>query len=191
MRCIIQHSLPGRLRLRLPRNLTSHEAVALEEIFLKEIFVRKATAYPNAASFAVEFEPTDINRNKIIRRMTGLTFGDLDEWEPTDAFALAPRGRELYAQLANLTAWFVIRLLIPNPFKTIWWICRAVPFWRAALESLRQRRLDVPVLDAAAITVGFTQGANNAGETMYLLHVGEILEDFTQKRAESSLAQSL
>lgn len=191
MRCVIKHALPGRLRFALPEPLNEHDALALEELFLEMPQVVKATAYPAAAGFAVEFDPAPAVREAIIERMASLQVSDLAAWQPADPFALAPRARHLYAELANATAWFIIRLLMPNPFKTLWWLWRAIPFWRAGLASLRRGRLDVPVLDASAIALGFTQGANNAGETMYLLHVGEILEDFTQKRTESSLAQSL
>lgn len=191
MRCIIEHALPGRIRFRLPSPLDEHDAIALEETFLEMIFVRKATAYPKAASFAVEFDPTPLARKTVTKRMADLTWDDLRAWQSADPLALAPRSRNLYAEIANATVWFLIRILMPNPLKTLWWLWRAIPFWRHAVRSLRNRRLDVPVLDGAAIALGFTQGANNAGETMYLLRVGEIMEDFTQKRTESSLARSL
>lgn len=191
MRCVIKHSLPGRLRFQLDEILNEHDAIALEEVFLEMPLVTKATAYLKAASFAVEFDPTAEARATVIERMAALTDEELAAWQPSDPFTLAPRARNLYAAIANATAWFLIRILMPNPFKTIWWLWRAIPFWKAGMASLQQGRLDVPVLDASAIALGFTQGANNAGETMYLLHVGEIMEDFTQKRTESSLAQSL
>lgn len=191
MRCVVKHALPGRLRVQLAAPLNEHDAIALEEVFLEMPQVRRACAYPRAASFAVEFDPTDAARAAVMERLASVTEEELAAWQASDPFALAPRARNLYAELANATAWFLIRFFMPNPFKTIWWLWRAIPFWRAGLNSLRQGRLDVPVLDAAAIALGFTQGANNAGETMYLLRVGEILEDFTQKRTESSLAQSL
>ncbi len=191
MRCIIKHTLPGRLRVALPEALNEHDAIALEEIFLEMVVVTKAVAYPQAAGFAVEFDPTPEAREAVVERLASLTADELVAWQPTDPFALAPRARNLYADIANATAWFLIRFFMPNPFKTIWWLWRAIPFWKAGLASLREGRLDVPVLDASAIALGFTQGANNAGETMYLLHVGEIMEDFTSKRTESSLAQSL
>lgn len=191
MRCVVKHTLPGRLRVQLAAPLNEHDAMALEEVFLEMPQVRRACAYPRAASFAVEFDPTDAARAAVMERLASVTEEELAAWQASDPFALAPRARNLYAEIANATAWFLIRFFMPNPFKTIWWLWRAIPFWRAGLNSLRQGRLDVPVLDAAAIALGFTQGANNAGETMYLLRVGEILEDFTQKRTESSLAQSL
>jgi heavy metal translocating P-type ATPase len=191
MRCVIKHSIPGRIRFALPGPIVEHDALALEETFLEMIEVSKATAYPEAGYFAVEFDATPRAREVIIQRMASLSSEELKAWQPVDSFALAPRSRHLFTELANATVWFFIRSFIPNPFRTLWWFWSAIPFWRAGLASLRRGRLDVAVLDAVAIALGFTQGANNAGETMYLLRVGEIMEDFTQKRTESSLAQSL
>ena len=120
MRCIIKHSLPGRLRFQLPSPLGERDAVALEEMFLELPMMSRATAYPRAASLAVEFDPTDFARQAVVRRMARLKAEDLAAWQPADPLALAPRARHLYAELANATAWFVIRLLMPNPLKTLW-----------------------------------------------------------------------
>lgn len=192
MRCIIQHSLPNRVRVKLPCVLTEHRAIALEETFSAVPGVTKATAYPAIASFAVEFDDRQIDYEQIISLLAQTTVEQLDAWEPAESAMLAPRPRMLYSQLANATVWFFLRLLLlPKPIRMLSWLWAAIPFWKAALESLRERRLDVSVLDASAIAIGFTQGANNAGETMFLLQSSEILEDYTQKRAESCLAESL
>ena len=192
MRCVIKHSTPTRIRVALPRNLTEHEAIALEELMCELPFVTKATAYPCAASLAVEYTADRDVRAEVTKRLSSITFEELDAWEADDPLMLAPRARTLYHQLACETIGFLVRLLLlPRPVKTVWWLLKAVPFWREMLQSLRAGRIDVSVLDGAAIGIGFTQGANNAGETMFLLHTGELLEDYTQKRAESSLAESL
>lgn len=192
MHCVIKHSTPNRIRVALPRNLTEHEAIALEELMRELPAVEKAIAYPCAASFAVEFTANEENRKKVIERLSSITFEELDQWEPQDSLILAPRPRMLYHQLACETIGFFLRLMfLPRPIKTVWGLFNAVPFWRKAFMALKARRIDVSVLDGAAIGIGFTQGANNAGETMFLLHTSELLEDFTQKRAESSLAESL
>lgn len=73
MRCVIKHSLPGRLRFQLDEILNEHDAIALEEVFLEMPMVTKATAYPKAASFAVEFDPTVEARDTVIERMAALT----------------------------------------------------------------------------------------------------------------------
>lgn len=192
MRCVIKHSTPTRIRVKLPRDLSEHEAVALEELMCELPFVTKATAYPCAASLAVEHIADKGVRAEVTKRLSAITFAELDAWEAQDPLMLAPRARTLYHQLACETIGFLIRLLLlPRPIKTAWWLLKAIPFWRKALQALRKGKIDVSVLDGAAIGIGFTQGANNAGETMFLLHMSELLGDYTQKRAESSLAESL
>lgn len=192
MYCVIKHSTPTRIRVGLPRNLSEHEAIALEELMCELPFVTKATAYPCAASLAVEHTSDKGVREEVIKQLSSITFEQLDTWEARDPLMLAPRARVLYHQLACDTIGFIMRLLLlPRPIKAAWWLVKAVSFWRKALMALKARRIDVSVLDGAAIAIGFTQGANNAGETMFLLHASELLEDYTQKRAESSLAESL
>ena len=65
-------------------------------------------------------------------------------------------------------------------------------FLRAGLRSLASARLDVPVLDAAAIGVSFAKrDPRTAGQTMLLLNVGETLEEYTRSRSEGALIEAL
>ncbi len=65
-------------------------------------------------------------------------------------------------------------------------------FLRAALHELAKPRLTVPVLDASAIGISFVKrDVNTAGQTMFLLNVGELLEDYTRAMSENELINSL
>ena len=65
-------------------------------------------------------------------------------------------------------------------------------FLRAALRELAQPRLTVPVLDASAIGISFVKrDVDTAGQTMFLLNVGEVLEDYTRAMSENELINSL
>ena len=65
-------------------------------------------------------------------------------------------------------------------------------FLRAALRELAQPRLTVPVLDASAIGISFVKrDVDTAGQTMFLLNVGELLEDYTRAMSENELINSL
>ena len=65
-------------------------------------------------------------------------------------------------------------------------------FLRAALHELAQPRLTVPVLDASAIGISFVKrDVDTAGQTMFLLNVGELLEDYTRAMSENELINSL
>ena len=58
--------------------------------------------------------------------------------------------------------------------------------------SWRQPRLTVPVLDASAIGISFVKrDVDTAGQTMFLLNVGELLEDYTRAMSENELINSL
>ncbi|MDO4290386.1 MAG: heavy metal translocating P-type ATPase [Eggerthellaceae bacterium] len=194
MRYRIKHEVPGRIRFELGGKLPEHDATALEETLLGMACVTRAVAYPKAGSVAVAFAAADMvaARNAVIDRVAAITPADLKAWEPADSWALTPRPRHLFAQLANMAvAHFIRRALLPSPIRRVVNLYQALPFWRAALHSLRTGRLDVPVLDGAAIAMGFLRGTGSAGSTIFLLNVGEALEDFTQRRSEAGLARSL
>lgn len=160
--------------------------------------VTKCVAYPKAGSLSITFEGTGkaelaLARTTVVRKLKVLTYQEIKAWEPENSLMLAPRPRHLFTQIANMIVFRAMRRwFLPAPLRTAWAIISAIPFWKAALDSLRHGRLDVPVLDGAAIAMGFIQGKPAiAGSTIFLLKVGEILEDYTQRRSESSLVRSL
>ena len=82
--------------------------------------------------------------------------------------------------------------LLPPFLRAAWAVWRYRRFLAAALRSLFRARLDVPVLDAAAIGMSFVQrDPKTAGSTMFLLDLGETLEDYTRARSEGELIYSL
>lgn len=198
MRFAIKHEIPGRIRFDLQGKIPEHDAIALEETFLTLPCVTKCVAYPKAGSLSVAFEGTGkaelaLARATVVSKLKALTYKEVKTWEPENSLMLAPRPRHLFTQIANMIVFRAMRRwFLPAPLRTAWTIISAIPFWKAALDSLRRGRLDVPVLDGAAIAMGFIQGKPaTAGSTIFLLKVGEILEDYTQRRSESSLVRSL
>jgi heavy metal translocating P-type ATPase len=212
MKYFIKHELPGRIRFGLGEQYSEAQAVAFEETLLALDCVCDVVAYPKAGYITVQFcaveaaEYIDEHCKLVTREAVSLaeararvcacvgetTWEALDAWKPTDPLMLAPRPRQLFFNLARMLSWFAIRrIFMPSPLRTVVQLFLAFPFFKAAWESLTARRLDVPVLDAAAIGMGFLMSDGSAGSTMLLLRVGETLEDYTQRRSESSLAQSL
>ena len=198
MRYQIKHEVPGRIRFDLFTKLSEHNAVALEETFLSLPYVTKCVAYPKAGGLAIKFEATDtecleVIRENVITKLTMLSIEDVEAWEPADSLALAPRPRQLFMQLAMMIFWRLSRkAVLPIPLRSVFTFFQAIPFWGSAIRSLKGRRLDVPVLDGAAISMGFIQGQPaTSGSTIFLLKAGEILEDYTQKASETSLVRSL
>ena len=84
------------------------------------------------------------------------------------------------------------RKLLPFPVRAACTGWRAVRYLAKGLRSLAGGRLEVEVLDAAAITVSILRSDfDTAGSVMYLLGVGEILEEWTHKKSVGDLARSM
>lgn len=83
-------------------------------------------------------------------------------------------------------------MVLPTPLRAVFVVAGYMTFLRAALRELAQPRLTVPVLDASAIGISFVKrDVDTAGQTMFLLNVGELLEDYTRAMSENELINSL
>ena len=106
---------------------------------------------------------------------------------------LEPRKHKLVMDLATLVgAHYARRWFLPTPLRAVFLVAGYMAFLRAALHELAQPRLTVPVLDASAIGISFVKrDVDTAGQTMFLLNVGELLEDYTRAMSENELINSL
>ena len=95
--------------------------------------------------------------------------------------------------LAELVGSFLLRRwFLPKPLAAAWAVWSYRKFLFEGLKSLANGRLDVPVLDAAAIGISFLKrDPRTAGTTMLLLNVGETLEEYTRSRSEGALINAL
>ena len=84
------------------------------------------------------------------------------------------------------------KLFLPLPLRTALTVVRSAKYIRAGLSCLLKRQLRVPVLDAAAITVSVLRGDfETAGSVMFLLGVGDILDEWTHKKSVADLAGTM
>lgn len=110
---------------------------------------------------------------------------------------LASSGRELNAQyrdrlIGNAALHYARRWLLPAPVRACYVIWQSAHFLKKGIKCLWQRKIEVPVLDAAAITVSMLRGDfDTAGSVMFLLGIGDILEDWTHKKSVGDLARSM
>ena len=106
---------------------------------------------------------------------------------------LEPRKHKLVMDLATLVGvHYARRWFLPTPLRAVFVVAGYMTFLRAALHELSQPRLTVPVLDASAIGISFVKrDVDTAGQTMFLLNVGELLEDYTRAMSENELINSL
>lgn len=191
MNYTIQHEVPGRVRVKLAGRVPEADIDALTRALRQHSVIQKATVYPRTGSLAVEFEPAA--RAQALAVIAAIDRTAVDEARTGSSIALAPRANSLLMDIATLLGGhFARRWFLPAPLSTIYTVWSYRGFLKAALASLAGARLDVPVLDAAAIGISFLKRDwRTAASTMLLLNLGELLEDYTRAQSQNQLIYSL
>ena len=109
--------------------------------------------------------------------------------------ANSPRAvnREYQEKLINMTIFhFARKLFLPAPLCMAYTLVRSVPYVFRGLRCLWRRKLEVEVLDALSIGVSMLRGDfSTAGSVMFLLRLGELLEEWTRKKSLGDLARCM
>lgn len=191
MNYTIQHEVPGRVRVKLAGRVPEADIDALTRALRQHPVIQKATVYPRTGSLAVEFEPAA--RAQALAAIAAIDRTAVDEARRDCTVALAPRTNSLLMDIATLLGGHLARRwFLPAPLSTIYTVWSYRGFLKAALASLVGARLDVPVLDAAAIGISFLKRDwRTAASTMLLLNLGELLEDYTRAQSQNQLIYSL
>lgn len=191
MKYSIQHAIPGRLRIQIARKkLTGTEADSLCWFFEKQPGVTRVKVYERTAGVVLCY---DGSREALIERLDAFSFETL---AVPDA-VLAGTGREINAAYREKLILKILlryggRMLLPMPLRKGWLTLRAIHYIGKGLKCLIRGRVDVPVLDATAIGVSIGRGDfKTAGSIMFLLSIGELLEEWTHKKSVGDLARSL
>ena len=190
---LIEHELPGRMRIRLAGPVPDGDLDAFTTVLEEIPCVERAVVYPRIGSAAVSYRPTAEARDTVARHLSLIDADAIDQARSRCVVSIAPRTHALMLDLATLVgSHFIRKLFMPLPLRAAWAAWRYRLFLKAALRSLGRLRLDVPVLDAAAIGMSFLKrDPKTASETMLLLDIGETLEDYTRARSENELIHSL
>ncbi len=190
MKFYIKHRIEGRIRVHLARNALSFQEADTLEYYLKTSpNVKKVKVYEQTADAAIEFSGDGADVIEALRTAS------LDSISVPE-HVMEHSGRALSAEFREkLTTKVLIHFatkLLPYPLRIAIRIYKALGYVRAGLRCLRDRRLEVPVLDATAITVSLLRGDfETAGSVMFLLEIGETLEDWTHKKSVGDLARSM
>lgn len=101
--------------------------------------------------------------------------------------------REYWDRLVNKTViYFGNKIFLPYPIRAGITMITSVKYIWKGLTTLARRRIEVPVLDATAIGVSiFIGDISTASSVMFLLSLGEILEEWTHKKSVGDLARSM
>lgn len=194
MQYTIVSEIPGRLRVRLAGNVPEADVEPLQTALEKSPAIESARVYPRIGSVALAYDEADATaRDEALSWLGMLDAAAIDEARGECAGMLAPRADNLLMDIAELVGFhYLRRWFLPAPLRAVWAVWAYRKFLFAGLRSLLAGRLDVPVLDAAAVGISFVKGDFlTAGSTMFLLNIGEALEDYTKARSQHELIYSL
>lgn len=194
MQYTIVSEIPGRVRVRLAGNVPESDVEPLQAALEKSPAIASARVYPRIGSVALAYDAADASaRDAALAWLGMLDAAVVDEARAGCAGALAPRADNLLMDIAELVGFhYMRRWFLPAPIRAAWTLWAYRKFLLAGLRSLAGGRLDVPVLDAAAVGISFVKGDFlTAGSTMFLLNIGEALESYTKARSQHELIYSL
>lgn len=190
MKCKILHETRGRIRLHMfQKHMTLDQADTLEY-------------YLRTVSGVTEVRVFDRTCDVIVRYNGGVREQILDAlriftYKGNEVLVPAHTGRLLNRQFEDKMALTILsrvvsRTLLPVSLRMLLTMVKSVPYLKKAISSLRKGKLDVGVLDAAAVTVSMIRGDwNTAGSVMFMLKFGETLEEWTRKKTVDDLARTM
>ena len=191
MRFSIISEIPGRTRLQLAGPVPESDLDALLKLSGDIDGVHKVRVYGRIGQMALEYD--EQCRAGVLDALCALDAQAIADAKMGYVMQLEPRKHKLVMDLATLIgAHYARRWFLPTPLRAVFVVAGYMAFLRAALHELAQPRLTVPVLDASAIGISFVKrDVDTAGQTMFLLNVGELLEDYTRAMSENELINSL
>ena len=191
MKFIIKHEMKGRMRVRLfQKRMTYEQADILQYYLLCNESVKLAKVYDRTCDAVINYTG---DREDVIRLLQEFHYQTVEV--PADV--LATSGREVNAQyqekLFNKVVFHYVRKwFLPYPLNACYTSVMSLKYIWKGIKCLWARKIEVPVLDATAIGVSVARGDfSTAGSVMFLLGIGEILEEWTHKKSVDDLARTM
>lgn len=183
MECKVLHDIPGRLRVHLnSKPMTLQEADVIEYYLRNSKIIRDVKVYDRTNDVVVFYEK---NKEEVKQLLAHFSFDD------PDAIALVPErtGREISREYENklgkvIISRFINMMLVPKPIRIALALFRSMRYIKEGISSLLKGKIEVSVLDAAAIGVSMLRrDFKTASSVMFLLQVGDILQEWTHKKS--------
>ena len=191
MKCRIMHESRGRLRVRFIQKKMSLSQADLAEYYLKSVTgIADVKVYDRTCDIVIWYEG---DRQTVIAALSTFSY------EKAEKMQVVPErtGRELgriYEEklIMCVVRRYLKRWLLPIPIRRVLSFLHACKYVWQGLKSLFRARVDVSVLDATAISVSLIRGDfETASSVMFLLNIGEILEEWTHKKSVDDLARTM
>ena len=194
MKFQVMYDNGSRLRVRAGKwAFTKEEGYGLASLLLNQSFIYEVYTSHRNGSILVYYEDGIENKEKIFDILRGITLDDLFEAEPTQTQVSKEITDDFYLKLSKMIFKRLLgRLFLPIPIKNALTIFRALKYVSGGLDSLTSFRVDVALLDGAAVAGSLLlKQYQPASSMMFLLSISDELEDYTLQKAKSTLKDSL
>ncbi len=186
----IKHDIKGRIRVHmLQKRMTYRQADKLLFYIRSFSFVTSAKVYENTADISVCYST---GRAEVIKALKDFNYNIV-----LDENIAENSGRELNSKykeklITKTVLYFGGKMFVPYPIRAVYTAFKAGGYIAKGITSVLNKKIDVSVLDAAAIGVSALRGEmNTVGSVIYLLGIGELLEEWTHKKSVDDIARSM
>ncbi len=191
MRATIEHEIRGRMRLRLrQKNMTLRQADLLEAWLKGQPWAKDAVVHERTRCVILTYAG---DRATVLSAIGSFTWAEAEETVTLPGHSTRALNREFQEKLVGKVLMKgASALFFPTPLRVARVVWHMIPFLHKGLRCLGRRRIKVELLDALSIGISACRrDFGTAGTVMFLLEIGELLEDWTRKKSVADLAESL
>lgn len=191
MKAKILHESAGRIRVRVQqKHMTLEQADLLEYYFRKQDGIKDVQVFDRTCDVIVRYTCA---RSEVIAALGAFSYAEAKALDVVPDHTGRALGREYEDKIAaSVLRRILCKTVVPAPMRAAIALIKSVKYIRHGISSLAQGKLDVSVLDATAITVSMLRGDfDTASSVMFLLGIGETLEEWTHKKSVDDLARTM
>ena len=191
MKCQILHEAKNRMRVHFCKENMTIEEADKADAYLKSISgIDDVTVYERTGDLIIYYS---FDRSELIDILAHFSFEN-DEVKNIEIVGTARLVQREYEEklIMTIALRYFRKIFYPLPLRIALAYIKSIKYILKALKSLAKGQLNVSVLDAVAITVSLIRGDfETASSVMFLLKIGEILEEWTHKKSVSDLANTM
>ena len=191
MKFVVKHEIKGRIRVHFcQKRMTFEEADTLQYYLNSQEMITSSKVQERTQDATICYTG---DRASVIALLRGFHYEKVDVPDVYRQNSGRATNREYWDKLVTkVVVHYGNKLFLPMPVRTVITGVKSIKYIYQGIHTLLQRRIEVPVLDATAIGVSMFRGdISTAGSVMFLLGIGEILEEWTHKKSVDDLARSM
>ena len=191
MNATILHESRGRIRFRLrQKQMTLAQADLLEAWIQGKSWCRQVTVHERTCAVILYY---DGDRQTVLEAIRHFSWQEAERTTALPAHSSRALNREFEEKLVTkVVCKAACTLFLPSPLRIARILWHMIPFVRRGLRCLLRRRIKVELLDALSISISACRrDFGTAGMVMFLLEVGELLEEWTRKKSVADLARCM